>query len=56
LDYELAQIMALTNSDISIRQAIESLELDPIIKSKYYQLAREGFQQLAKLGHIYVLK
>lgn len=56
IDYELAQIMALTSAKVSIREAIESLKIDSISKKKYYQLAKEGFQQLAKLGHIYILK
>lgn len=56
LDYELTQIMALTNAQVSIRQAIESLQLDPVMSSRYYELAKEGFQQLAKLGHVYILK
>lgn len=56
LDYELAQIMALTSTKVSIREAIESLKIDSISRKNYYQLAKKGFQQLAKLGHIYILK
>lgn len=54
--YELAEIMAIANSEVSIRSAIESLPLDLNIKKSYYQVAKDGFQQLAKLGHIYILK
>jgi SAM-dependent methyltransferase len=56
LDYELARIMALTNAEVSIGQAIELLGHDPNMTLRCYQLAKEGFQQLAKLGHIYILK
>lgn len=56
IDYELAQIMTYTSSEVSIRHAIESISQDANTKRKYYQLAKEGFSQLLKLGHIYILK
>jgi SAM-dependent methyltransferase len=56
IDYELAFIMTITNSQVSIRQAIESTSFDENTKKRYYQLAKEGIEQLAKLGHVYVLK
>lgn len=56
IDYELARIMELTNSEISIRRAIHTLNLDATNTERYFKIARLGFKQLANLGHIYILQ
>ncbi len=55
INYELANLIMHINSQVSIREAIEKLYYNQDNKEKYYKLAKEGFQILSNLGHVYIL-